>query len=395
LDVTESQPEPKPLRRDPRPVREVAVVAVIGVALVVAIGVWLSRRSDRDRSEPEVSRRLVPLYAGERSCRECHPGESAHYLRSGHARTLRLASDRTELARWLDGKVGHDPEYPDSVFRYRFKDGELSAERITPGSDDRRPLEYAFGSGTHATTFVTITDADPKKPAGLEHRLTFYASDKRLDISPGQAIGSDVDPRLKTPVGRLLDAAQTRKCFDCHSTQLVDDPEDVLDLKAVIPNVSCERCHGPGRFHVEAARRGDTDLRMPFGEGRETTARQLQLCGHCHRLPEMAPPGSVRPDNPDLARFQPVGLIASKCFKKSEGGISCTACHDPHSRASTDVPSYEATCLGCHKTAPQKPCPISADKGCISCHMPRRDAGQGILFADHWIRVHPGTSSSR
>jgi predicted CXXCH cytochrome family protein len=394
LDETEPQPEPGPSRRAPGPARELAVVAAIVVALIVAIGAWLRHQSLGDRSETEVSSRFAPLYAGERSCRECHPGESAHYLRSGHARTLRLASERTELARWLDGKEGHDPEYLNAVFHYRFKDGKLSAERIEPGTDDRLPLEFAFGSGTHATTFVTITDSDPKNPAGLEHRLTYFASGRRLDISPGQAIGSDVNPRLKTPVGRLLDAAQARRCFDCHSTQLVDDPGDVLDVKAMIPNVSCERCHGPGKAHVEVARRGETNLRMPFGEGKETTARQLQLCGHCHRLPEMAPPGAVRPDNPDLARFQPVGLMASKCFKKSEGGISCTTCHDPHARASNDVSSYEAICLGCHKVTPQKSCPVSADKGCIGCHMPRRDAGQGILFADHWIRVHPGTSSS-
>ena len=51
---------------------------------------------------------------------------------------------------------------------------------------------------------------------------------------------------------------------------------------------------------------------------------------------------TIRADNPRIARFQPVGLMQSACYTRSEGALSCVNCHDPHSRAATDRASYEA-----------------------------------------------------
>jgi predicted CXXCH cytochrome family protein len=162
-----------------------------------------------------------------------------------------------------------------------------------------------------------------------------------------------------------------------------------FDAETMIPTVTCERCHGPARAHVEAARRGETSLAMPFGAGRETAELEMKLCGHCHRLPEMAPPGAVRVDNHELARFQPVGLMQSACWKGTKGELRCTTCHDPHTRTSNDLVRYENGCLRCHDAAPERICSISPTpkSGCVGCHMPKRDAGQGILFTDHWIRI--------
>ena len=37
------------------------------------------------------------------------------------------------------------------------------------------------------------------------------------------------------------------------------------------------------------------------------------------------------------------------------------------------------------------PCPVEPRGDCVNCHMPRVEAGQHVLFADHWIRVRrPG-----
>ena len=97
-------------------------------------------------------------------------------------------------------------------------------------------------------------------------------------------------------------------------------------------------------------------------------------------------------------RFQPVGIVQSKCYQKSAGAFSCVTCHDPHARVSPDRPAYNQVCLSCHgiagKTKPETlakpapPCPVSSLSRCVDCHMPRKDAGQGILFSDHWIRVY-------
>ena len=162
---------------------------------------------------------------------------------------------------------------------------------------------------------------------------------------------------------------------------------------------------------MEAARRGapDAELELPFGPDRFTADSLLMLCGTCHRHPSRANPGQIRPDDPHLARFQPVGILQSRCFRESGGAFSCVTCHDPHARASSDRASYLAVCLSCHSggspvprrsrptrtparhAAGRHPCPVEPRGDCVNCHMPRVDAGQHVLFADHWIRVRrPG-----
>ncbi|HEY2159383.1 MAG TPA: multiheme c-type cytochrome [Isosphaeraceae bacterium] len=334
------------------------------------------------------------LFAGEASCRSCHPGESALYHHSGHSQTLRRAADRGDLAAWLEGKQVADPSEPGADFHYRREDGRIVAERTSPGGVDLNVLDYAFGSGHHATTFVTMTDADPAHLAGIEHRMTAFAKGPRLDTTPGQGKPYDVGTAQRVPQGRKIDAEEMKKCFACHVTVLSDRGDETLDVATMVMNVSCERCHGPGKAHVEAAQRGESPLRMPFGPRRTSAMQEIRLCGRCHRLPEDAPAGAVRPDNEHLVRFPPVGLMASRCFEGSGGTLRCTTCHEPHSTTSTDAARYEAACLSCHKTAPQPVCRVSPSNGCIGCHMPRREVIQGAVFTDHWIRIHPRDGKS-
>ncbi len=319
-------------------------------------------------------------YLGSATCGACHPGEYAFFTRSGHARTLRAAAD-VPLARKLDGRVVTDPERPGVTWTYALRNQRLQVERAERAKIERLVFDFAFGSDHHATTFVSITD--PAKPTALEHRLTHFAEADSIGITPGQLSTGPVSGT--TPRGRELTSKLVFKCFGCHSTPIMEGPRK--NTGTMIQNVSCERCHGPARSHVEAARRGRTDLSMPFGLEQWTAESQMKLCGQCHRHPSDAPPGIIRKDNSEMVRFQPVGLMQSKCYKKSRGELSCVTCHDPHARSSPDRTSYEASCLKCHQAAPQTICSVSPGKGCIDCHMPRIDAGQQVLFSDHWIRV--------
>ena len=100
----------------------------------------------------------------------------------------------------------------------------------------------------------------------------------------------------------------------------------------------------------------------------------------------------IRADNPGLVRFQPIGLMQSACFRKSPGSLTCSTCHDPHARTSTDLPAYEAVCLSCHQGPSQTRCKVEPATGCVGCHMPRRDATRGMMMTDHWIRSRPETA---
>jgi predicted CXXCH cytochrome family protein len=109
----------------------------------------------------------------------------------------------------------------------------------------------------------------------------------------------------------------------------------------------------------------------------------------------MVQPGSIRVDNPGLVRHQPVGLMQSACYIRSNGALTCLTCHDPHARTSEDRLSYEAICLSCHQSTSQGSCPISARADCLNCHMPRRDVTRGMMMTDHWIRIVPDRGAHR
>ena len=88
----------------------------IGLAFVLAIAgaAWWrlyeptpeTGRSKFERAEvdPEYAR-----YVGDRSCRECHPGESAAHSRSGHAQDAPAGRPKVESASKLDGRIGRRP----------------------------------------------------------------------------------------------------------------------------------------------------------------------------------------------------------------------------------------------------------------------------------------------
>ncbi|MGE3822093.1 MAG: multiheme c-type cytochrome [Isosphaeraceae bacterium] len=366
------------------------MAACLTAAAVLGFCLWLwsSLGSKGPGGTSDLASRDAPLaslFVGDSSCSDCHPGETASHARSGHSRTLRPAAQAGE-ALALDGRTFHDNEQ-DADWRFALRGNSLVASRKAQGELSQFIMEYAFGSGRHATTFVSLTDRNPERPSSLEHRVSYFAASDALDVTPGQDASTTVDPHELSPSGRNLGPGKTLECFGCHATLLRAEGDQALDARTMVPNVTCERCHGPARAHVEAARQGRKGPPMPFGLRGSSADLQMRHCGFCHRHPDMAPPGEIHPDNPGLARFQPVGLLQSSCYKKSPGGLPCTACHDPHARASTDAEGYEAACLSCHGEAPQTSCPVSPARGCVPCHMPARDSGQNISFHDHWIRI--------
>lgn len=387
--------------------RELVALVVVGVALIAGMGWWAwPDRTQRSRQRL-VTVAGTPLaegsaYVGSSACRECHPGEHAGHLASGHAHTLRRP-ERIELARWLHGRRASDPEAPGVTWSYRLGADGLVAERSERGEiQSRTRLDIALGSGTHAVTLLSIIPTDDGgPPGGLEHRLTYFAHQDALALTPGQQVTGFEEPE-RTPDGYRLTPAILLDCLECHGTRTAAPRDGGIALETLLPNIDCERCHGPGRFHVELARSGIKDQRalaLPFGPERWTSADQIQLCGRCHRLPSMVPPESIRPDNPELARFPSVGLLQSACYLESRGDLSCTTCHDPHARSASAANPYENACLGCHggrdsvlsaahaNLPARTVCPIEPRSGCVSCHMPRRDVGHGLEFSDHWIRA--------
>lgn len=390
---------------DRTPQRGRALVAVFLLATVAILGVaeWL-RHGGGGKGN---SAALVPAaassesgpidtsaYVGDRACAECHPGEFAAHQGSGHSHTL-TQGGRSPWAARLDGRSLRDPEQPEINWTIKGGKGTFEITRTEGDKVDRTPIEYVFGSGKHGLSFLTTEPAKSSTSdlQSIENHISYYAPGDRLDITTGQDKTSDAMAKpgktVMTKFGRVLEEGTTRRCFDCHATLTSSRGYNHFDTQSLIANVGCERCHGPARDHVASARRRETPVPLAFGYESVGVDAEVRLCGKCHRYLKEMVPLSLNPGNLSIVRFQPVGLMMSRCYSSALSGLRCSTCHDPHARPSTDVASYESKCIGCHhQGAKQRLCSLkpTPSDGCIGCHMPKRKVPEGFVFTDHWIR---------
>jgi len=162
--------------------------------------------------------------------------------------------------------------------------------------------------------------------------------------------------------------------------------------------IGCESCHGGSRQHAE-----DPDNYLPtfewrsdafsYGPKQGTPSRAEQInraCAQCHSVlfsrymptwegghRRKDPGGS--PVNSGEARDFMMGACASQ--------MTCTSCHDPHSRDARDRPGFlrsvagNGVCTACHTelAGPQAVSAHthhpadSAGSACLQCHMPEKN----------------------
>lgn len=93
--------------------------------------------------------------------------------------------------------------------------------------------------------------------------------------------------------------------------------------------------------------------------------------------------------NPWNVRHQPLMLAASRCFRESNGRLSCFNCHAPHSPLETRQAAYDQACAACHKAPPHTS--KIAGKPCVQCHMPAVRPQLHLVFANHRIGIFPAS----
>lgn len=323
-------------------------------------------------------------YVGADACRACHPAQFAGQSASGHARTLYRAAQHPLAASFAAAEsLRRAPS-----FRFQFL---RTAGGLRVRADDGRyvtdlPIEWAFGAGRHAVTFVSKVSGE----FYLEHSFSYYPDTGRLDLTPRhdalpattlhQAMGQAIPIRGSGPT--------VADCFGCHSTGPVSVAEDG-EVRITEAGVRCEVCHGPGADHVKAPGRRDS-IRNPK---RLPSTELNQFCGTCHR----SLTASFDWNSPWNVRHQPPYLARSACFRKSNGGLSCLTCHDPHERVRRDDAAYYSRkCATCHHAGthpPQPVCKAQEAPDCTSCHMPVVAASSHLRFKNHWIGVYHGAGS--
>ncbi|MGH9449243.1 MAG: multiheme c-type cytochrome [Terriglobia bacterium] len=326
-------------------------------------------------------------YTGDQVCAQCHLPEARFQEQTAMAHALEPVAECRILH-------AH-PDLTRRIGRYTYHivtQGSQSIYSVTDGvSTFSAPILYAFGQGQAGQTYVYQYNG-----AYYESRASFFNDTQSLDLTLGYS-GSRPN-NVEEAAGRHTSVDETRDCFSCHSTAALWDGK--LQVRRLMPGVTCEGCHGPGAAHVEAIKKGGFKSPKIFNPGRLSTQDLSDFCGSCHRSWQQVEMMNLQ--GIQDVRFQPYRLENSRCFDATDARISCLACHDPHHEVRTDAAYYDSKCLACHrnrgtsvklsagKTAPA--CPVS-QKNCVTCHMPKYELpGAHFKFTDHYIRVvHAGT----
>lgn len=316
-------------------------------------------------------------WADEATCRECH-FEADTFPATGHAQSLRPASDRVSIDRLKmiespgaseAGEIRVDVTSESGV-QVVVEEGEFTR---------RMRLDWCFGSGHHAHTWVSTVNDLLGNTDELEFRWTWYHQTGSFGRTPGQP--AEANPTHYGTFGVLFDGAKAVRCFSCHSSYIPAE-NAAIDLDGVVTSINCQRCHGPQQAHVVAGGEGKIDDWMAADR-----IDVVHRCGQCHRNADEMEPGEIRRDNRDIVRFQPVGLLQSPCFTQSE--MTCTTCHNPHKSLASQDSRGIWQCVQCHD--PDQPqhstCAAGNRDDCLRCHMPALPINPNLSFTDHWIRI--------
>ena len=321
-------------------------------------------------------------YAGSQACKSCHMDIYSRQSASNHARSLRQA----ELVPELVGTLPFSRFDRVSGYTLTLSSSSASRVRLESANDAESSgatLDWAFGSGTKGITPIGRTDSG----GWVESRLTWYKSLGAIDFTTG---ASKYDPQdVIESLGRGLSAKQVTECFGCHTTGY-DERESAPTADEM--GIRCERCHGPGQTHIEAALDSASVDGTIFNPSALTGFEQARMCGTCHGVPPQDNDFdalALLERTPHSVRFPSQRIVLSRCFNETFGELACTTCHDPHRDVSDEAGLFDQSCLSCHDTGARDHgtvCP-EASANCASCHMPTERVMRHSLFSDHWIRV--------
>ncbi|MEM9659890.1 MAG: cytochrome c3 family protein, partial [Planctomycetota bacterium] len=384
------------------------IVLRIAVLLPLTLGCDRSQKHDAAPSQDVVAQRAPAFpsdagYLGDAACAECHAEISEQYRGHSMGRSLAtLPSTDGSSIRLDEAGSFTTGQFTAGGFRYevRYQDDQLlhCQSRVDAEGNELALIEeeirYAIGSGHHGRSYVVDRDGYL-----FMSPITWYPDKQVWDLSPGC---EQANSQFNRPV--------VEACVFCHTNQSVRVPETAnryVEPLSAGESIGCERCHGPGRRHVELHRSGkfepdvaDDAIVNPARlepELREAVCQQCHLSGAARVLKPGKSLYDFRPGDPRDSCFttfvlrsdapedeQFVGQVEqmyqSRCFQASDGRMGCITCHDPHRLPTEDqrVAYYRDRCFQCHATescgmpAPQR-LAVEADDNCMACHMPRHE----------------------
>lgn len=350
-------------------------------------------------------------YTGDDACSACHQDKVATFHQTAHYITSRLPGKESILGNFTSDSNVLKTSVPDLFFRMEEKDDgffQTAVEGIPPDTKSRTErFGLVIGAGGTGQTFL------------------YWKGDElfELPVSYWNQLGWVNSPGYQDGDANF-DRAIVPRCLECHATYFEPIPSSVNRYRTsgFLVGITCEKCHGPGRHHVEleAAKARKTSGSAILNPGRFSRERQLDLCAWCHggRGTGVAPAFSYLPGEPLDKYIRLQGLVAqaptdvhgdqvdllkkSRCFQSST--MTCLTCHDVHT-TQHDLRAFSQVCLSCHKPGTDRFPKMGhqVDGECISCHMPKQDTNL-IVFdwkgdrmrpqvRTHWIKTYPNPST--
>jgi tetratricopeptide (TPR) repeat protein len=386
------------------------LAALVGLLVVsVALALWLRPDSPTppdgagadDENIDQVLTVTNPGYVGIEVCAECHAPRAAVVKTSRHYFACRPALDGAAAPGFAPDRGVCTTRDPDLRFEMTRTGNSFFANRVRVTAQGEQqlpyPLDLVYGSGGKHDEKYFSWQGDQ-----LVHLPVAW-------LYPFGRWGVDVNTTTARPTHS--------SCLECHNTWVAHVPGTVNRYRreGMLLGVTCERCHGPGREHVNhhRAHPDDQEGRKIVHPGRLNRERKMDLCAQCHaNAKRFAPAFSYRPGEPLDAYFhnakptyreddttnQVRYLSESKCFQKS--AMTCLTCHDPHRPGSA-----RGGCLNCHtveKCTDRPHLPAAVRDDCVGCHMPARIWTHAHLYstadeqylplaprAEHRIGVYP------
>ena len=385
--------------------RRLPLAAALGVLMLAVAAV--ARTGQPGKVAP------VDPYVGAQACAACHTQMHETWTRGRHSRMLQPAGASTVVGDFSKSSV----VLHGRPFQLRAADGAyFVTESYLTGKPQEHRIEFTLGS-RRVQHYLTTIDKGwivVLPPSWDVLRGEWF--DNMDIVRPAAADRTPVQQWNKDCVGCHVSGEAKR--FDAVTRDYATRWTDF--------GTSCERCHGPGRAHVEqysqprtAAAAADPLIVKPT---RLDATRSSMICAQCHSLRNIInpdytaggdyydffhprleyDPGTDRelpywPDGrPRRFSNDAIGLWQSACFRR--GQATCTTCHrDPHEpnvdRNPQLAASNNALCTQCHDaigrnvTAHTRHGAASAGSACVDCHMPKTVISLNATMRDHTISV--------
>lgn len=356
---------------------------------------------------------------GPEECRECHEDYVDGFLKTAHARTAQIANPLTILGKLTPPENRVQTHLKEFYFETLSANDQVVHRLHYPDQGDSKtldvPLAFTIGSGNHGQSFLAWHgDLLCQTP------LSFLTEANRWGNSPGVYLDGTAD----------FSRPATSRCLDCHNTWIGHDATTInrYDKHHWILGVTCVRCHGPAREHVQYHRQfpDETEPHAIVNPRDLDLTRANEVCSQCHSGAgeQRRPAFTYRPGEPleqwltlnldahDASNDDPHAanqlgrLMRSRCYQVS-GTLTCMDCHDLHQQERGNMAVFANRCQSCHQVSdcglsPKYPGELGTR--CIECHMPsRRDAhvtSQGAggsvapLLRDHLIGIWPQISNA-